>query len=128
MTEQTKEDAINVIIKKCGVETNKISDGYHSFEELYEHRIALWIALCRHINKSGHIYGPDVWKSIYHSDGSTFNGWFVLGMTKFGSKEQITYHLPMMYWDNCDFAETLDKAPEYDGHTSKEVINRLYNI
>lgn len=27
--------------------TGKTSDGYHTFDELYEHRITLWIALCR---------------------------------------------------------------------------------
>lgn len=28
------------------VDTNQISDGYHTFGELYEHRIALFRALC----------------------------------------------------------------------------------
>lgn len=118
-------EEINALIKEHGVDTNKISDGYHTFGELYDHRIALWIALCKRIKNSMSIYGPDVWRSIYHSDGTTFNGWFVLGITAFGSKEQVTYHLPMKFWDKTAFANTLEKAPEFDGHTSADVIERL---
>lgn len=107
--------------------TGSISDGYHTFDELYEHRITLYIALARmHTNwHPSHAY--PVWKSKVHSDGSVWHGWFLLGIgTKAG--EQITYHLPLDKWLECEFATTLDKAPEFDGHTSKDVLERIKNL
>jgi hypothetical protein len=98
-----------------------ISDGYHTFDELYSHRIALYIALCRQLNfNSGHT----VWRSEKHSDGSKFEGWFVLGIGE-NRGEQITYHLPLSRWDECDFAHTLEYAYTFDGHTSADVLERL---
>lgn len=98
----------------------EVSDGYHTFSELYAHRIALFIALCGMID-DGH---GNVWRSKAHSDGSIWLGWFILGInTKMG--EQITYHLPISDWERTDFARTVDKAPEYDGHTSADVLSRL---
>ena len=71
----------------------------------------------------------DVWRSKYHSDGElAFGGdWFVLGINK-ESGNQITYHLPIERWEETDFAETLDKAPEFDGHTPDDVLERLKRL
>lgn len=111
-----------------------VSDGYHTFNELYEHRIELFICLCRAFT-----YYADkcddakfcqkyfTWKSKYHSDGSKYDGWFVLGLNKENGK-QITYHIPMNRWAECKFAETLEKSPDYDGHTSEDVLHRLKNL
>ncbi len=107
--------------KTASVDTNQISDGYHTFGELYDHRIELWIALCRNINN---VY---VWRSMRHSDGSSLDGWFVLGM-KVTPGTQITYHLPLDRWGSTDFAQTLEHAPEFDGHTSADVIQRLKSL
>ena len=108
-------------------DTGKISDGYHTFDELYEHRVTLWIALCR--TKAAIIreaWNP-VWRSKLHSDGTCFDGWFVLGMfTEPG--HQITYHLPIRDWPRCDFARTVERAPEFDGHTASDVLNRLSGL
>lgn len=119
MKEMTSEQAINALIKNAGVDTNCISDGYHTFGELYDHRITLFIALCRTAREGG-----QVWRSELHSDGSKFDGWFVLGIGR-ENGHQITYHLPMSKWSECDFAETLERAPEWDGHTSADVLRRL---
>jgi len=102
-----------------------ISDGYHTFNELYDHRITIFIALCKFAEIQG--VRKKVWRSEKHSDGSSFDGWFLLGI---GEKagEQITYHLPKSRWNECDFAETLEIAPEFDGHTSADVLERLLNI
>lgn len=119
------EDAINKIITQRSVDSNKISDGYHTFSELYDHRIALWMTLCKLVATSP-AFAPNtrVWKTRIHSDGSSFIGWFVLGMKEeFG--EQITYHLPEKCWESCWFAEQIDKAPEFDGHTAADVIERI---
>lgn len=96
--------------------TGNISDGYHTFDELYDHRITLWIALCKQRQVS--------WRSKVHSDGSMFEGWFVLGMGT-GKGCQMTYHLPISRWDDTGFAMTMDMAPEFDGHTPAEVLKRI---
>lgn len=103
-----------------GVADNgKVSDGDHSFEELYDHRSVLYIAfLCLEA-----LYGGDTWKSHKHHDGSGYDGWFIAGVKLDGVKD-ITYHIPDKYWDLCK-AEELDKAPEWDGHTSADVLERL---
>ena len=119
----SKEEALNILIKD-GVNTNKISDGYHTFEELYEHRIMLFIALCKELDDT---FKAPVWRSKKHSDGSAWDGWFLLGINK-KSGQQITYHLPISKWDITDFAEELDKAPDFDGHTSGDVLNRISKL
>ena len=49
----------------------QISDGYHTFKELYEHRTALFMNLVNIVDNS--------WKSKYHSDGErAYDGWFIL--------------------------------------------------
>jgi hypothetical protein len=118
--------AINEAIKS--VDTNQVSDGYHTFGELYDHRITLFKAVCalQVETCSEHGYDAEVWRSKAHSDGCVWEGWFILGMNK-RAGEQITYHLPNSEWDSCHFAEVLDKAPEWDGHTSADVLTRLKN-
>lgn len=125
---------LNAFIKVNAVkgilDTNNISDGYHTFGELYDHRIELYIQLCSlwaYNANHHHNGGPDVWRTQKHSDGSCVDGWFLLGMNK-GAGSQITYHLPMSRWDDCSFAETLERAPEFDGHTSADVLKRLREL
>ena len=115
----------------------EISDGYHTFDELYDHRITLYIALCkklqnwlylpgiRNMAKDG--YDKKVWRSKTHSDGSKYYGWFILGINREKGK-QISYHVPLKRWKETDFAQTLDKAPKFDGHTSQDVLNRLKTL
>ena len=126
----TVED-INALIavgnKQGTLDTNKVSDTFHTFEELYAHRIELFITLCRlsqyYAARTGLMhYRP--WRSKAHSDGSQLAGWFVLGLEKEYGK-QITYHLPISYWDQTNFVDGYDKAPDWDGHTSDDVLDRL---
>lgn len=112
-------------VKWLDIPTGQISDGYHTFDELYEHRIELFMALCSLIYY--HERGR-VWMSLLHSDGSSINGWFVLGIDK-EAWQQITYHLPMKYWDRAvRYAKVLDRAYEWDGHTSNDVLDRLKRL
>lgn len=118
-----------------GSEAMQVSDGYHTMDELYEHRIALWIALCKQVQDISLVDTPNgpslngkrVWRSKLHDDGSEHEGWFVLGIGK-KKGEIMTYHLPMSKWDECAFAETLERAPEWDGHTAADVLERLKNL
>lgn len=117
-------EKINEQIKELK-STDDVSDGYHTFGELYEHRITLYIALCSCIAESE--FDKVVWRSKLHSDGSEFKGWFVLGIWK-EKGEQITYHLPLSKWKDTNFAETLEKAPEWDKHTSEDVLKRISDL
>ena len=96
-----------------------LSDGYHTFNELYEHRHWLFITLMC-LYKAG-----EPWRSMLHDDGSSYDGWFIAGMTM--TEGQISYHLPLEYWNALNFyhIKTYDKAPPFDGHTSEDVIKRL---
>jgi len=123
-SEVNKELVINNQISKL---SNKghISDGYHTFDELYEHRITLFIALCNQIANQDLEDDQDrIWRSKLHSDGTSFDGWFILGINIEKGK-QITYHLPMRKWKETEFATKLEKAPEFDGHSSEDVLKRL---
>lgn len=107
-------------------DTGVVSDGYHTFDELYLHRNTLFIALMSH---------GTAWMSRMHSDGTMCPGMFVAGtdlpQTGFSRSpdayKMVTYHMPDDMWDLClkTCAEVLDRAPEHDGHDSNEVLNRL---
>lgn len=111
--------------------TGSISDGYHTFDELYEHRTALFIALCKVYAETDFAeWGkdcPDVWRSKNHHVGGEpmYDGWFIMGI---GKQTQISYHLPISKWEETNFAETLENAPKWDGHTPSDVIDRLKNL
>ena len=119
--------------KNCPILSSPVNececDSYHTFNELYEHRIVLFMALCRYFIQGKASYDSrNVWCSLFHSDGTCFEGWFIMGIGK-EKGNQITYHLPMSYWPEAKRgAEVLEKAPEFDGHTSEDVINRLKQL
>lgn len=126
-------DGGNYLVEAEGPEEMDASDGYHTFNELYDHRITLYITLCRHKHDLLAIENPGkhlVWRSKRHSDGELCFGTgtqFVLGIGTEKGK-QITYHIPVERWEETEFAETLEKAPEWDGHTPADVIERLKQL
>lgn len=116
--------SINSIIKGTGINANDVSDGYHTFSQLYDHRITLFIALCRVLYNEKL---ANVWKSQFHHDGSSYDGWFIMGIN-ISNGSQISYHLPNSRWDECSFIGSIQKAPEWDGHTSNDVLERLKQL
>jgi hypothetical protein len=99
-------------------EAGQVSDGYHTFNELYDHRIALFIALMK-----SH---PEIsWRANNHADGSSYEGWFIAGMHL--PTGDISYHLPDDKWTLLDGVgiATTNRAPEWDGHTPADVVRRL---
>lgn len=113
-------EEIKEFSKDWKVQTDDISDWHHTFWELYKHRIHLFIALCKNLSWS------EVVRSLKHNDYSKFEWWFILQLTT--REWQISYHLPMEYWDKCWFAQTLNKANTWDWHTSDDVLSRLLRI
>ena len=95
-----------------------ISDGYHTFNELYHHRNGLFMLVCNsHKNIS--------WKSKLHSNGTMFEGYFIAGIET--PKGQATYHMELKYFDKFKVKE-YEKAPGYDGHTSNDAISRIIEM
>jgi hypothetical protein len=111
-------------------DTGKISDGYHTFDELYEFRLlynaALFNMMFLHdgtaIRGVEHQFG--VHKSKRHADGDLCfgGGWFIV-MAELPTG-QISNHYQMKDWDLFKIPER-DVANEWDGHTAQDVAVRL---
>lgn len=118
--DKTIKKYINNIIeemKKLGISRKDISDGRHTFGELYYHRMILFSII---LNQN-----PDIsWKAKQHHDGTMFDGDFICGIDT--PEGQYTYHYKLKYWDNFKVKE-LEYAPEYDGHKPNDV-ERLFSI
>lgn len=113
---KSAQSAINAV-KELGVSRNPLSDGYHTFGELYYHRAVLFAMICNN-NKER------AWKSLFHHnpDDEMFEGMFIVGInTPYG---QVTYHYDLPYWDMFKVKE-LDRAPEWDGSTPDDCIKRI---
>lgn len=111
-------EKINEIVKeleKEDISRGEISDGYHTFNELYYHRMLLFSIICNQ-NK-------DVaWKSKLHDDGTMFDGYFIVGITT--PKGDFTYHYELKNWDMFEVKE-LETAPKWDGHQPEDIIRLL---
>jgi len=92
-----------------------VSDGYHTFDELYYHRMILFSVVCNQNAQSA-------WKSKLHSDGTMFDNYFIVGITT--SMGEYTYHYPIEHWD-LFYVNELDRAPEWDGHEPKDITRLL---
>lgn len=96
--------------------TGETSDGYHTFNELYHHRAVLFSVIVAN-------YPERAWKSKKHNDGTMYNGMFIVGIET--PDGQATYHYAIdPYWDMFK-CRVLDKAPEWDGHTPAQAIERI---
>lgn len=112
------DDMRGDVIDAPTADVEKMSDGYHTFADLYEQRLILSAALAKN--------NPHAWKSKRHEDGSVpfGGGWFIMG---FDTDEGCyTYHYELKDWDLFQ-CEELDKGKPWDGHTSKDV-RRLLSI
>lgn len=102
-------------ILKLPCDVQDVSDGYHTFRELYAHRIGLFLALMA----AAHV---PCWKARKNKDGSQYDGWFIAWIET--SAGEISYHIPNQHWDQCCGIEK-PTHDTYDGYTSKDVEQRL---
>lgn len=96
-------------------DSSLVSDGNHTFGELYYHRMVLFMVIC-HNNKDLS------WKSRMHSDGYELKNSFIVGIET--PEGQFTYHYPVEHWKKFK-VKILDVAPEFDGHNSNDVLRLL---
>ena len=99
-----------------GDETNGISDGSHTFGDLYFHRAVLFAALLK-------AYPQRSWRTHKQSDGKGFPGYFLCGIET--PEGQYTYHYPESQWDIFDGVRELPESPAYDGHKPEDVTRVL---
>ena len=99
------EESEMVPLKKR--DQGEVSDGYHTFDELYDHRNLIFINLCLATPHSC------AWKEGYP-------GWPVL-FAVFG-KKQISYHVPEKFLYLFKDKIKRDENFQWDGHTSNDVL------
>lgn len=100
----------------------EISDGYHTFNELYEYRLLYNAAFFNELARRGVC---DAHKSKRHSDGEIPFGdpnWFIV-MAELPTG-QISNHYEMKDWDLFQVPEK-DLANKWDGHSPRDVARRL---
>lgn len=110
--------------KKFGwIKTDGITDGYHTFGELYEHRNLLFLNLCKLLYFSPQFQNShEIWRKPIE------DGWFLMGINLEAGK-QVSYHLPESLWDMTNFVDVKNENEYvFDGHTSKDVVDRLTNL
>jgi len=130
MIENQKEDLLSKVQKEVdslGISglKQKISDGFHTFDELYEFRKVYNAALFNEWAKQNKY---NVHKSIRHNDGEYCfsGGWFVVvALLPTG---QISNHYPLKDWDLFKIPVKNRALFEFDGHTSADVVVRLNAI
>ena len=118
-TKHTIMDAPTIIeMPDTGI--GDLSDGYHTFNGLYEQRAILFAALVK-------AYKDKSWKSHRHEDGELCfgGGWFIVGIDT--PKGSYTYHYEDKYWDMFDCTE-LERGKHWDGHTEKDAEPRLMSL
>ncbi|MEU8867819.1 hypothetical protein [Streptomyces umbrinus] len=105
-------------------DTGSISDGFHTFDELYEfrrlyhaHAVRAWLAARYPVVRS--------WK---HHDGEPCfgGGWFiVVAQLPTG---QVSNHYRANSWSLFGDVPEVETAPVWDGHSTTDVARRLRTL
>lgn len=100
------------------VKAGEISDGYHTFDELYEHRTALFATICNMLPKLS-------WKSFKHDDGTMYDNCFIAGIHT--PEGDYSYHCDNKYFYMFALTPEVEKAPPFDGHKPCD-YDRLFGL
>jgi hypothetical protein len=112
------ETKLNNIDKLLNNKIQEVTDGYHSFDELYYHRMILFLLICNQ-NKD------KSWKSKLHHDKTMFDNYFIVGIET--PDGQYTYHYHMQYWGYFKDVREIVTAPPWDGHKPND-IHRILSL
>lgn len=105
-------------------DTDQISDGFHTFVELYTHRRALTAVLAAVASSEG-----DSWRSKQHhpDDSPMFEGgYFIVGIEL--PTGTITYHYKLEHWDDFAAVPELPHAPKWDGAMPADTVTRCLEL
>lgn len=130
-----------------GDDTDLISDGSHTFGELYIERMNLTLFAAKMIttvrktflgNAANTISKKqydefedffntyfDVMISKKHSDGTMPEGYFIVVFVS--DEGNYSYHYSLDYFQLFEDIKEVDEPPEYDGHTTED-FGRLFSI
>jgi hypothetical protein len=146
---ENKLEAVQKLIYELKEERGSISDGYHTYDELYQFRKVYNALLFNEWGKqtiSSIKYVPinlssgfkeiaqevnykfDVHKSWKHNDGELCfgGGWFIV--VAILPEGQISNHYKAEDWDLFKIP-ALEKAKyPFDGHTSQDTLERMLNL
>lgn len=104
---------------------DELSDGYHTFKQLYDQRALLLAVLMSTDYNGENIF--HCWKSLKHNDPNfpMYEDMFIVGGTlPHVYNGDFTFHIDIGWWYKFK-VEILDKAPEYDGHSVEDVMDRI---
>lgn len=101
------------------IDKGEVSDGYHTFNELYAHRVRLFSTLMR-------AFSSQAWWSFCHSDGEQWDGWIIAGIET--PEGAATYHLPESEIPYLPEGTEIEFGKEWDGHTPEDVLSRLLSL
>ena len=119
--------------EKMDVWAKDVSDGYHTMHELYQHRMALNIALFhaldalyRHAGFRVHV--PKVYKSKNHHPTSDpmFPGYFIVFWVA-GGGAWTSYHYDLKHWDKFMIREAEHAPPFPNGHVDSIMLFEALN-
>lgn len=112
-------DLKNFCEKITHADTGCVSDGYHTFNDLYEERAYLFATIVS-------IVKDKAWKTKCHENGDNCfgGGWFLVTIET--PNGNYGYHYEMKYWDLFDCDE-IEKAKPFDGYSDKN-RDRLLSI
>lgn len=68
-------------------------------------------------------FAARAWKSKLHADGTMYEGMFIVGIET--PDGQATYHYDVEPYWNLFRCKEVDRAPEWDGHTPDQAIERI---
>lgn len=121
-THQTPIENESTVLTVVKGHPAQMFDGYHTMEELYDHRRALTAALASLTGWEG----GDVWRSKAHhpDDDPMFDGYFIVGMGLVSGP--ITYHYKLAHWNDFPTVPELEHAPKWDGATPGDTVTRLF--
>ena len=125
---ELKNNVAFIALKQFAEQPEHLSDGYHTFDELYEYRklynamlFNLMTAVAANPRNDADF---NVHKSIRHSDGELCfgGGWFIVQATL--PTGQISNHYKNEDWElfKC---EIRNRADPFDGHTPADVMQRI---
>ena len=135
MANPTVEEINKMISELPEDQKELITDWYHSFKELYDHRVVLFVTLCNKMNDFRLLIEEvsnwtdtlkddmTPWKSKKHFDWTMWD-WCFIAWVGTAPGKTLTYHLPISEWDNFLSSE-IDNAPEWDWHKSEDVLSLL---
>lgn len=125
MQNYRKANAELEIYRSIKKDVGEISDGYHTFNQLYNFRKMYNACLFNEWAKQNKY---EVHKSQLHYDGDLCfgGGWFIVSANL--PTGQISNHYEIKDWElfKCDIADRA-KYP-FDGHTAEDVLDRLKGI